>query len=301
MTQTQYSRCFSLITIKCISAPPPASWWSRLPAKSSRRESIFLSPSHHIRPVIESTCYMNPITPGSHVPPTRTKPRVERLSTAWTQRCFQLLSWCTHTAKTHTEEDTKDGPEHLANTRWEQVTHIRQAGRQAGRRPACRGPTGRGKTSTSIRLLQGCQLPHVVAVWRDHAREPRLSFVSSWAGGGVKCAGSALHQQMKCDVHSAATHIQTGFSLHADVCGLVTGQTLASPRGLVWHADTSLFLCQHTPNYGQSGLSELNFKFVAVTFPREHLLSCLLPLAVLNPSPGCSASRCDIKLRKWKR
>lgn len=55
--------------------------------------------------------------------------------------------------------------------------------------------------------------------------------------GAVKCDGSALSpltqgQQIKCDVHSAATHIQTGSSLHTDACGLVTGQTLPSPQAL---------------------------------------------------------------------
>lgn len=69
----------------------------------------------------------------------------------------------------------------------------------------------------------------------------------------VKCGRAALSpltqgQQIKCDVHSAATHTLAGFSLHTDVCGLIIGQTLPSPWALAWHAHKSLLLCQHTPN-----------------------------------------------------
>ena len=62
-------------------------------------------------------------------------------------------------------------------------------------------------------------------------------------GGAVKCDGPAVSpltqcHQIECDMHSAATQIWTGFSLHTNLHGLVTGQMLLSPVALAWHTQT---------------------------------------------------------------
>lgn len=130
--------------------------------------------------------------------------------------------------------------------------------------------------NVTLSIFKSCQLP----TWWLSGRTRHESLIpplSAAECGGVKCEESALSpltqgQQIKCDVHSAATHIQTGFSLHTHVCGLVTGQTLPSPLVLAWQASFSVNAHRIT---AKSFPEQAEFKSVAVIFPCERLPSLI--------------------------
>lgn len=74
-----------------------------------------------------------------------------------------------------------------------------------------------------------------------HGRSPAAGLRTSLIIGGTEGAANVMKlllppltqgHPIECDMHSAAAHIWTGFSLHTNLRGLVTGQTLLSPLAL---------------------------------------------------------------------
>lgn len=134
--------------------------------------------------------------------------------------------------------------------------------------------------------------------------------------GAAECDGPAVSpltqgHQIQCDTHSAATQIWTGFSLHTNLRGLVTGQMLLSPQALAWHTHRHTDTLAHMKTQTTSPLNthmELNDQFilsakmihlwVSVSFPCGPIPRlCAPPLSLLLLD---SLWEHDFKLRKWK-
>lgn len=114
--------------------------------------------------------------------------------------------------------------------------------------------------------------------------------------GAVICDGPAVSSltDIQCDTHSAATQIWTGFSLHTNLHGLVTGQMLLSPLALAWHTHKLTHIGTQTtsPLNDQFVLSaKMIHLWVCVRFSRRpiSLSLCLLPLSLIC-SPCCCSS-----------
>lgn len=80
-----------------------------------------------------------------------------------------------------------------------------------------------------------------------------------WNMEAVKCDRAALapltqDHPIECDMHSAATHIWTGFSLHTNLRGLVTGQMPLSPPALAWHRHTHMHKLVHMTTQTNSSI-----------------------------------------------
>lgn len=151
--------------------------------------------------------------------------------------------------------------------------------------------TGSSRTQRSVFLLQleGSMLPQTGV-------KPRNTCVCVLCAAGLLNVTDLLFplytqgHQIKCDVHSAATHIRAGFSLYADVHGARhRANTAVSPSDGVTCRHTSL-LPRHTPNHGQFFLPG-SFQCVPVVF------CCLSDssLIVLHFPPCCSAPHCHMK------
>lgn len=93
---------------------------------------------------------------------------------------------------------------------------------------------------------------------------------------GLINASVSTSTDIQCDTHSAATQIWTGFSLHTNLHGLITGQMLLSPLALSWDTDTHTHTHFLTWSYKHppSPHTELNDQF-ALNAKMIHLWVCV--------------------------
>lgn len=102
----------------------------------------------------------------------------------------------------------------------------------------------------------------------------------------------AIRSNVTCTVLPHTSELASHFT---PMCtGLVTGQTLLSPRATAWRADTRACSVATHPIRANSSSENMSFQRVPVVF------CCLsdASLIVLLFPPRCSASRCRMKWRK---